>query len=62
MGNDGSMITDINSYRNRQKLEHVNELVKDLMAVRTQIGKLKVEECQLRAHIKELTQELGWSE
>ncbi len=56
------MITDINSYRNRQKLEHVNELVKELMAVRTQIGKLKVEECQLRAQIKELTQELGWSE
>lgn len=54
------MITDINSYRHRQKLEHINELVKELMAVRTEIGKLKLEECQLRANIKELTQELGW--
>ena len=56
------MITDINSYRHRQKLQHINELVKDLMEVRTEIGRLKLEECQLRTNIKELTQELGWPE
>ncbi|WP_169843610.1 hypothetical protein [Desulforamulus ferrireducens] len=54
------MITDINSYRNKQKLEHINELVKELMAIRAEIGRLKLEECQLKAHIKELTKELGW--
>lgn len=56
------MITDINAYRHKQKLAHINELVKHLMAIRTEIRKLKIEECQLRHTIKELTQELDWPE
>ncbi|SHE86314.1 hypothetical protein [Desulforamulus putei] len=56
------MITDINSYRHKQKLAHINELVKQLMAVRVDIRRLKIKECQLRNTIRELAQELEWSE
>ncbi|MEW6064336.1 hypothetical protein P378_04745 [Desulforamulus profundi] len=56
------MITDLNSYRHKQKLAHINELVKHLTAVRADIRRLKMEECQLRNTIRELAQELDWPE
>ncbi|GAB6180477.1 hypothetical protein JCM14036_17960 [Desulfotomaculum defluvii] len=52
------MITDINSYRHKQKLTRINELVKELMAIRAEISELRLEECQLRSTIKELAREL----
>lgn len=52
------MITDLNSYRHKQKITLLNKLVKDLMAIRSEIRELKLDECQLRHDIKELAKEL----
>lgn len=52
------MITDINSYRHKQKITHINELIKELMAVRAEIGRLRIEECQVRNAIRSLAREL----
>ncbi|MDO7785971.1 hypothetical protein [Desulforamulus aquiferis] len=52
------MITDINSYRHKQKLTLLNKLVKELMTVRSEVRRLKIEECQLRTEIKLLARDL----
>ncbi|WP_041274600.1 hypothetical protein [Desulforamulus reducens] len=56
------MITDINTYRHKQKITRINELIKELMTIRSKIRGLKIEESQLRDTIKELAKELDWRE
>ena len=55
------MITDLNAYRCKQKFIHINGLIKQLMAVRADLQRLKIEEYQLRHAIKELARELELS-
>lgn len=55
------MITDLNSYRYKQRLAHINNLIKQLMVVRADLRKLKVEECELRNAIRELARDLELS-
>lgn len=57
-GNINYMITDINSYRYKQKMAELNKKVKKLMVLRSEIRGLKLEECQLRQEIKQLALEL----
>lgn len=57
IGNNNHMITNINSYRQKQKLTHINGLIKELMAIRAEINELMLEESQLRSTIKELAKE-----
>ncbi|GAB6157775.1 hypothetical protein JCM39194_09750 [Desulfotomaculum varum] len=54
------MVTDIRSYRHKQKIAHINELVKQLMLVRSDIQRLRIEEEQLRNAIRELANDLAW--
>ncbi|MEG6523519.1 hypothetical protein [Desulfotomaculum sp. 1211_IL3151] len=52
------MITNINSYRQKQKITRINGLIKELMAIHAEISELILEESQLRRTIKELAKEL----
>lgn len=52
------MITNINSYRQKQKITRINGLIKELLAVRAEITELRFMESQLRSTIKELAKEL----
>ncbi|CCO06985.1 hypothetical protein [Desulforamulus hydrothermalis] len=56
------MVTDIRTYRHKQKLAHINELIKQLMLVRSDIQRLKIEEERLKNAIRDLTKELAWSD
>ena len=54
------MITDLTSYRHKQKLDQINQMVKDLMNIRADIRRLRIEESQLRSSIREMAEELNW--
>lgn len=60
IGNNKVMITDLNSYRHKQKLDQINQMVKELMNIRSEIRRLRIEENQLRNNIREMAQELDW--
>lgn len=55
------MITDLNTYRHKQRLDQIDQMVKELMSIRAEIRRLRIEENQLRNNIREKAQELDWS-